>query len=141
MALLEAAYRNAVWLAIPALLVGAAVLGVCIVSRVKLGEGARIASLPLAEAQPVQLGGEAEVVLALEGPRLSERFSGLAFELVSPGGKSLPARTAWFHARRSGVSTVRMELVVFSLQGPGPHLLRVKIPFQYLRDLFRHRQG
>lgn len=126
MAFLEAVYRNAVWLSVPALLVAAVLLVVCIVSLVKLGDAARIANLPLAEAQPVPLDGETEVVLALEGPRLSERFSGLAFELVSPEGKSLPASTAWFHMRRSGVSTVRMELAVFRPEGPGAHLLRVK---------------
>ena len=66
------------------------------------------------------------MALSLEGPRLSKRFSELTFELVSPDGKSLSGRTAWLHARSSGMSTIKMELLTFTLQAPGQYILRVR---------------
>jgi hypothetical protein len=126
MAFLNALYRNGIWLSVPLFVVSAGLLVFSILGLVRLGAASRITTLPLLEQQPVRFSETGHVVLSLEGPRLSKRFSELAFELVSPGGTTLSGRTAWLHARSSGMSTVAMELLTFTLQAPGQYLLRVK---------------
>ena len=126
MAFLNAIYRNGIWLSIPLFVIFAGLLAFSILGLVRLGAASQITTLPLLEQQPVQFAEAGRVALSLEGPRLSKRFSELTFELVSADGKSLAGRTAWLHARTSGMSTIKMELLVFTLQAPGQYLLRVK---------------
>ena len=126
MAFLNAIYRNGIWLSIPLFVVFAGLLAFTILGLVRLGAASHLASLPLLEQQPVQFSEAGRVALSLEGPRLSKRFRELTFELVSPDGKSLFGRTAWLHSRTSGMSTIKMELLTFTLQAPGLYILRVK---------------
>jgi hypothetical protein len=126
MAFLNALYRNGIWLSIPLFFIFVGLLIFSIAGLVRLGAASHLVTLPLLEQQPVQFSEAGRVALSLEGPRLSKRFSELTFELVSPDGKNLSGRTAWLHSRTSGMSTVKMELLVFTLESPGQYLLRVK---------------
>ncbi len=126
MAFLNAIYRNGIWLSIPLFIIFAGLLIFSIIGLVRLGAASHLVTLPLLEQQPVRFSEDGRVALSLEGPRLSSRFSELAFELVAPDGKILPGSTAWLHSRSSGMSTIKIELLVFTLQAPGQYLLRVK---------------
>jgi hypothetical protein len=126
MTFLNAIYRNGIWLSVPLFVVSAGLLVFTLIGLVRLGAASHLATLPLLERQPVQFSEAGRVALSLEGPRLSKRFSELTFELVSPDGKSLSGRTAWLHARSSGMSTIKMELLTFTLQAPGQYILRVR---------------
>jgi hypothetical protein len=126
MAFLNAIYRNGIWLSIPLFFIFAGLLIFSIMGLVRLGIASHLVTLPLLEQQPVQFNEAGRVALSLEGPRLNKRFSELTFEMVSPDGKTLSGSTAWFHSRTSGMATIKMELLVFSLEAPGQYLLRVK---------------
>lgn len=126
MTFLNAIYRNGIWLSIPLFFIFAGLLIFSIIGLVRLGAASHLVTLPLLEQQPVRFSEAGQVALSLEVPRLSKRFSELTFELVSPDGRSLSGSTAWLHARTSGVATIKLELLVFTLQAPGQYLLRVK---------------
>ena len=126
MTILNVIYRNGLVLSVPFFALSAALLAFFCIDLVRLGDRARLASLPLLEQQTVRISEAGRVVLSLEGPRLSKRFAELTFDLVSPEGAVLAARTTWFHASSRGVSTVRMELLSFSLDRPGEYVLRAR---------------
>ena len=132
-------YRNGIIIAPPLFVSSAALLAICIVGLVRLGDRSRLCTLPCVEQQMVQLSDTGWVDLSLEGPRLSSRFSELAFELLSPEGTRMSSRSSWFHARTSGMSTVRMELVSFQIRSAGQYTLRIRTLGTALDEHARHR--
>lgn len=126
MTLLNFLYRNGIIVAAPLFVFSAALLAICIVGLVRLGDRSQLFTLPFIEQQMVQLSDAGWVDLSLEGPRFSSRFSELAFELLSPDGTRMSSRSSWFHARTSGMSTVRMELVSFQIPSAGQYTLRIR---------------
>ena len=126
MTFMNALYRHGLWISPLVFVLFAGLLAFFIVSLVRLGDRSLLASLPLQEQQAVQFSEAGSAVLSLEGPRLSKRFSELSFVLVRSDGSLIEGRTTWFHARRSGMSTVRMELLSFAIPAPGLYTLRVQ---------------
>ncbi len=125
MAFLNALSRNGIWVSIPLFIISIGFLVFSIIGLVRLGAATKLASLPLLDQQPVQFTEAGRVVLAMEGPRLSRRFSDLTFDLVSPAGTSLAGSKIWVRSYRSGVSIVQVDLLSFTLPAPGQYLLRI----------------
>jgi hypothetical protein len=126
MTFLNSLYRHGLWISPLAFVLFAGLLAFFIMSLIRLGDKSLLAAFPLQEQQMVQFSEAGSVVLSLEGPRLSKRFSELSFVLVPSDGAPIEGRTTWFHARRSGLSIVRMELLSFELPGPGQYILQVR---------------
>lgn len=126
MAFLSFVARNAYWIAPPAFALAVYLLVQCIAGVIRTGRQARLVSLPLAAEQVVELPEAGEVVLAMEGPILSRRPSGLEYRVVGPDGAELSRRIALFHATSSGVTRATKELRVFHVTTPGRHVLRIE---------------
>ena len=101
-------------------------VGVFIRGVVRLVKESKVLNLPLVEQQSIVLPEAGTLVLCEEGPRFSRRFVGLTYELSTEYGVPVAGRIAWFHARTSGVSTVRTEVSVYEIPHPGRFVLRVK---------------
>jgi hypothetical protein len=118
--------RNVLWIAPPLMGIAALALGLFIRSEVRLVKEAKILSVPLVAEQDVEFPEAGRVVLCMEGPRFSRRFAGLDYELSTDSAAPVEGRTAWFHARTTGVSRARMELRVYEIPHPGRFVLRVR---------------
>ena len=119
-------YRQGLWISPPLFAVAIALLVFFILGVIRLGDKSLLASLPLKDQQAVQFSEAGRVVLSMEGPRLSKRYSELSYVLVPPDGAPLEGRTTWFHARQSGISSVRMELLIFTIPEPGKYTLQIR---------------
>ncbi len=139
MAFLNAIYRNGIWVSIPLFIISIGFLIFTILGLVRLGASTSLAALPLLDQQSVPFSEAGRVVLAVEGPRLSRRFSDLTFELVSPSGTSLAGSNIWVRSYRSGVSVVQVDLLSFTLPAPGQYLLRIRNLGAGRADDDRHR--
>ena len=117
--------RNVLWIAPPLMCIAALALGLLIRSEVRLVREAKILSVPLVAEQDVDFLEAGRMVLCMEGPRFSRRFAGLDYELTTDGAP-VEGRTAWFHARTTGVSRARMELRVYEIPHPGRYVLWVR---------------
>ena len=100
-------------------------VGIFIRSVVRLVKESKVLNLPLVEQQSIVLPETGTLVLCAEGPRFSRRFAGLDYELSTEYGVPVAGRTAWFHARTSGVSAARTEVRVYEIPHPGRFALRV----------------
>jgi len=56
---------------------------------------------------------------------LSRRFAQISFELKGIDGERIEGRRALFHARSSGISKARMELLKYDIPRPGRYVLRM----------------
>jgi hypothetical protein len=122
----SALYRNMLWIAPPLMCVAVLLLGLSIRNVVRLVKGAKILSVPLVEQQTIEFREAGKVVLCLEGPQLTTRFARLSYELSTDDGTPVEGRTAWFRARTTGVSWVRMELRSYEIPRPGRYVLCVQ---------------
>ena len=118
--------RNVLWIAPPLMCIAALALALFIRSEVRLVKEAKVLSVPLVAEQNIEFPEAGRVVLCMEGPRFSRRFAGLDYELSTDSGAPVEGRTAWFHARTTGVSRARMELRVYEIPHPGRFVLRVR---------------
>jgi hypothetical protein len=125
MTTLSALFRNGPWIWVPLFCISVALLGYLIRNVIRLVRQAHIFSVPLREQQEIEFTEAGRVVLCGEGPFFSVRFARLDFELSTDAGTAVKGRTAWFHARTSGFSRVRIELKSFVIPRPGRYLLRV----------------
>jgi len=105
-----------------------------IAGLVRLGDKSLLSTFPLREQQTVQFSEAGRVVLCMEGPRLSKRFPELSFGLVSSDGSPVEGRTTWLHARTSAMSSIRMEMLSFTIPRPGHYTL-------YIRNLGGSQDG
>ena len=121
----QSLYRIWIWLGVPVMVIALTALGILIVGVVGLVKRATLSRMPLAERQEVQFAEAGRVVLIMEGPHLSSRFRHINFELNGIDGDRVEGRTALFHARSSGFSKARMELVKYDIPRPGRYLLRM----------------
>jgi hypothetical protein len=83
---------------------------------------AHLFKVPLSARQTVRFARAERVILSLEGPRFA-RCGHLDFQLTSVDGGTVAGRRTWFHARTSGISTARIELMEYQIPGPGPYVL------------------
>jgi hypothetical protein len=118
--------RNVLWIAPPLMCLAVWLLVFFIRSEIRLIKEAKILSVPLVEQQDIEFREAGRVVLSIEGPRFSTRFSGLAYELSDDYGAPVKGRRAWFNATTSGVKWVRMEMRVYEIPHPGRFVLRVQ---------------
>jgi hypothetical protein len=116
-------YEHWIWVGPPVFLLALAALVLAIAGVVKTVKRAHLFKLTLREEQRVQFQEAGTVVLSTEGPRLSNRFRGVKFELRGVDGDAVPRRPALFRARTSGISTVRTEDSIFEIPRPGRYLL------------------
>lgn len=119
----ESIYRHWTWIGIPVMVVALAALVVLIVGVIATVKKAHLFKVPLSERQEVRFTEAGRVVLSIEGPRFSTRFARVNFELSGLAGEPVESRSALFRARTSGVSTARMELIVYEIPMPGPYVL------------------
>lgn len=114
------------WIAPPLMCLAVLLLVVSIRNVVRLVKDAKVLSVPLVEQQAVNFREAGKVVLCMEGPQFTTRFARLSYELSTDDGAPVEGRTAWFRARTSGVSWVRMELRSYEIPQPGRYVLRVQ---------------
>ena len=118
-------YRSWIWLGVPVIVIALAALGTLIAGVVGLVKKSTLSRMPLAERQEVQFAEAGRVVLIMEGPHLSRRFAQISFELNGIDGERIEGRRALFHARSSGISKARMELLKYDIPRPGRYMLRM----------------
>jgi hypothetical protein len=126
MSVLSFIYRHGVWVSIPAFIVFAVLLILCIAGVVRTMRQARLFNVPLLDRQEVEFTEAGKVVLAMEGPFLSRRFVGLGYELIGPDGMMVESRPALFRARSSSFTKAKMELRVYYIVTPGRHVFQIK---------------
>lgn len=125
MAFLSFIYRYAMWISIPVFAVFVFLLVQCITGVIQTGRQARLLSVPLAEQQEIGIHETGRIVLAMEGPLLSRRFSGLKFILIGPDGMDVKGRKVLIRSRTTGFSKATMDLMVFEIGIPGRHIFRI----------------
>jgi hypothetical protein len=121
----DTVYRNWNWLGIVFMALGLAGIVASIRGIVLTIRNARLFSVPLIPTQPIDFPEAGPVVLCMEGPRFSRRFSGLAYALTGSAGDPVPGHRSLFRARTTGISTARMELMGFELPRAGRYILAV----------------
>jgi hypothetical protein len=126
MTFLNVLYRNGIWISIPLFLAAAAALTASIAGLAGLGAKDLLFFAPLKDQQQVRFSEAGPVVLSVEGPRATDRFANLAYELVAGNDAVVKGRTTWLHTRRSGMSSVQMEMERFEIPLPGRYILRIK---------------
>ncbi len=119
-------YRYGLWITAPLFCVGAVLLAFFIVQLVRLGDRMRISSVPLVEQQDIEFMDTGPVVLCVEGPLLTRRFSGLTFELLTGDGIPVEGRRCWFRASSSSFSRVRTEWQTHEISYRGRYILRIR---------------
>jgi hypothetical protein len=119
-------YRNILWIAPPLMGVAALLLVLSIRNVVRLVKDAKILSVALVEEQTIEFREAGKVILSMEGPHFTTRFAHLSYELCADDGAPLEGRTAWFRARTTDASWVRMELKSYEIPQPGRYVLRVQ---------------
>ncbi len=114
-----------VWAGIPATAVGLALLILSIRGVVLTVRKAHLFKVPVAEKQEIVFAEAGPVVLSIEGPRFSGRFAHIAFELRGINGDPVGGHRTLFHARTSGISTARMEVLTYDIPRPGSYVLNM----------------
>jgi len=118
-------YRNGLWIAVPLFVISAALLCFFILGVIRAVKQSHLLRVPLLEQQEVEFVEAGRVVLCTQGPLLSFRFSKLGYELTGDG-VPVESRTAWFPAKTTGFSWVRMEVKSYRIPRPGRYILRIK---------------
>lgn len=116
-------YRSWIWLGVPVMVIALAALGMLIAGVVVVMKKSTLSKVPLAERREVQFAEAGRVVLSTEGPQLSNRTAHVGFELSGIDGEKIEGRRVLFHARSSGISKARMELLTYDIPRPGRYLL------------------
>lgn len=125
MTLLDFLYKNGLWISWPLCGLGVFLIWLSIATVIRVVENHRICSLPLIARQEVDFAEAGRVILWLEAPNLSGRFSGLKFELHT-GGVTLDSRMALFRRGSSSFSKSRIADRVFTIPHPGRYVLETK---------------
>jgi hypothetical protein len=119
-------FRNWIWVGTPLMVLALAALGVLIPGLVTLVKNSQLFRVPLAAAQEVEFAEAERVSLSIEGPRGTNRFNGLTFELRGIGGEPVAGNPVWFRSRSSGASTARTEVLTFEIPRAGRYVLAMK---------------
>ena len=118
--------RNVLWITAPLMCISVLLLGLFIWKVVRLVIESKILNVPLVEQQNIELPEAGRLVLAEEGPRFSNRFSGLSYELRTDNGTPVQGQRALFRATTAAITTVRREVMVYEVPHPGRFVLRVQ---------------
>jgi len=118
-------YRLWIWIGPPVMVAALVALGFVIKNLVTSVRAAVICSVPLTPTQAIEFREPGTVILNLDGPRLSRRFSGLTFVLNTSDGLPIEGRMILFRARTSGFSTASLSYKEFDIPRPGPYVLRI----------------
>ena len=86
----------------------------------------KLCRLPLVERQEVEFTEPGPVILNEEGPRLSNRFAGLAYVLTGSDGQTLERHPVLFRARTSGISKASVSISQYDILNPGRYILRIE---------------
>jgi hypothetical protein len=119
-------YRNMLWIAPPLMCLAMLLLGLAIRNVIRLVKASHLLSVPLVERQAIDFREAGKVVLCIEGPQFTTRFAHLSYELSTEDGTPVEGRTAWFRARTTGATWVRMEVRSYEIPRPGRYILRVE---------------
>lgn len=118
--------RTGPGVALPLLGLGTLLLWKCILTAAGLGEKHRLVSVPLLAAQDVQFATAGRVALWVEGPMLSTRLAGVAYELGDSNGSAIKGRPNWFPLNSTSLSGTGRKLVrIFTIPDPGSYELRI----------------
>jgi hypothetical protein len=112
-----------IWAGIPAMALGLTFLILSIRGVVLTVKNAHLFKVPVAEKQEIHFADAGPVVLSIEGPRFSGRFAHIAFELIGINRDPVGGHRNLFHARTSGISTVRIEMSTYEIPRPGSYVL------------------
>jgi hypothetical protein len=123
-AILSFLNKNGLWISWPLLGLGVFLLWFFILKVIRLGSTKIICNLPLTAEQEVEFPEAGRVILWLEGPLLTTRFAGIAYELTGSDGSSTKGRRTWFRIHSSSFSRVRIVDRVFEVPHPGRYVLR-----------------
>jgi hypothetical protein len=118
-------YQHWSWIGILAMAASAAMLAWLIRGLVAVIRRAHLFRVPLAETQEVRFAEAGPVVLWVEGPRFTTRFRHVGFALSNEYGERVDGRRILFRAQVSGVSTVRMSLIQYTIPRAGRYVLRL----------------
>ncbi len=125
MAILSFIFRHGIWISIPAFVVSVTFLVKCIAGVIRTMKNAQLFSVPLVEKQDIEFSEPGRVVLCMEGPLLSRRFARLKYKLTGPQGAEAKSRPVLLRWKSSGLSTARMELRIYRIDKPGPHVFQI----------------
>ena len=126
MTLLTFFYKNGLWLSWPVILLGVGLLYFYILTAVRMGATYRLHTLPLVAEQTVDFDQSGVAGLWLEGPLLTSRFAGLAYELTGSDGLPVESRRALSRQRSSSFSRVRLLDHVYTIPRAGRYILRIR---------------
>ncbi len=119
-------YRNGLWVSVPLFVAGALLLRYFILGVISLGDRNRIVSVGLLERQDIEFPDTGQVILCVEGPLFTRRFSDLDFELSTGDEVPVKGHRRWFRTSSSGLSKMRMEWRSYEISYRGRHILRIK---------------
>ena len=116
------------WIAltIPVFLGSAWLLAKSISGLVRLVRGSVVLSQPVRPLMELRLTQLGPYQVGVEGKRFSRDFAGLAFELRSPRGGSLPLPRILVRTSVNGISRSRVTLRSFEADEPGVYSLAVR---------------
>lgn len=112
-------------LSIPVFVLGVFLLILCITGLVKTVRKAKLFSMPLRDRQEITFPEAGRVVLAMEGPLLTQWVSTLNFELTGPDGRIVKNRPVLFRLRTTGLKKTRIELKIYEITCPGRHIFQI----------------
>ena len=125
MAALSVIWRQGIWISMPVLALGILLLMTCISGVIRTVITARLFSVPLVDRQEIEFTETGRVVLCIEGPIFTTTFRKLKYDLTGPNGMPVNGRIAFFRARTSGFSQVKMELKVYEITFPGLYVFKI----------------
>jgi hypothetical protein len=125
MAFLSSIWRYGIWVSIPVFILSVLLLVDCITGVIRTVRNVRLLSVPLVDLQEIEFSEAGKVVLCLEGPLFTPFFRKLTYELIGPNGMPVKSRIAWFRARSSSFSQVKMELKVYEIAFPGRYVFKI----------------
>ena len=114
-------------LTIPIFVGSVAMLAWTIRGLVREGDGAAVASLPVAERSEFTLDVAGEYDLSAEGRLGSRDFAAMEFELADRDGRAIPLHNVWVRSSRTSLSgRTRLQLRSFRIAQPGTLTLGVR---------------
>ena len=116
-------YRYWTWIGIPVMLLALTALVLAILRVLAVIKKAHLFRVPLAARQVVQFTAAERVILSLEGPRFTGWWARVDFQLAAVNGDIVAGRRTLFHARTSGISRTRVELLEYAIPAPGQYVL------------------
>jgi len=126
MEILSFIYRYGIWISVPVFLFSVILLVKFIIGVIRIEAESRLISVPLRDRQEINFSESGRVVLCMEGPILSRRFTALMFEITGPDGMAVKSRRAFLRTTTSGFKKATRELRVFDIAFPGRYTFEIR---------------